>query len=369
MKKYLFIASAATLLLAASCTKQEAATQTPTLSISPVICNVEAAGGEYPISITGNDAWTVELTDWSTEEQDWCVPNATEGEGTFTLKLQISQATSLTDTRSVIVAVKAKATGKTYQSKVTQATLTLGPGEVLITGLDGQGRIWSVYNLAGKGVFETDIEATTAVFQFNRDKAWPFDPSANKGKFGGAEPSDETMVPVEGFVEACKNYSEPHRTFNPDDATQAVDDADAWDDANDPCPEGWRVPTSWEIIQTLGFSDDHCVTKDNFNGIRIYAGERGFTKDGFLVGWGQNVPDRINKDNIVEEGGMFIPVCGWISDGGYIDRDWLITLWGATSHNDALAGLYLTNYVDYCDHWGWGDGHKNYATVVRCIKK
>ena len=146
-------------------------------------------------------------------------------------------------------------------------------------------------------------------------------------------------------------------------------DPDAWDDANDPCPEGWRVPTTWEIIQTLGFSDDHCKTKDKFNCIRIEAGERGFTKSGLIVGWGQNVPDRITKENIVKEGGMFIPVSGWISDGGYTDRTWLYTLWGATSHKDNLAGLYLTSYNDYCDHWGWGDGHKNYATVVRCIKK
>ena len=92
------------------------------------------------------------------------------------------------------------------------------------------------------------------------------------------------MVPVEGFVDACKAYSEPHRAFDKDDPSKAIDDADAWDDANDPCPEGWRVPTTWEIIQTLGVSDDHCATKDNFNCIRIEAGERGFTKSGLIVG-------------------------------------------------------------------------------------
>lgn len=261
---------------------------------------------------------------------------------------------------------------KTHQSKIIQAPLQLGEGEVLIQGLDGKGRIWSVYNLADKGKFETDIEATTAAFQFNRNKAWPFDPSKNGGAFGGATPSGEGMVPVEGFVDACKAYSEPHRTFDKDDPSKEVDDADAWDDVNDPCPEGWRVPTSWETIQTIGFSEvaaGNGYSTDKFNCIRIEAGERGFTKSGLIVGWGQNVPDRITKENIVKEGGMFIPVSGWISDGGYTDRTWLYTLWGATSHNDNLAGLYLTSYNDYCDHWGWGDGHKNYATVVRCIKK
>lgn len=364
----LFIASAALMLLATSCKKEEGTTDKKAgLGLSPVIVNVEAAGGVVELAITGDEAWTVELTEWSTEEQDWCTANVTEGEGAYTLKLTVDPATSLTDQRSVIVEVSSAT--KTLQAKLTQATLTLGPGEVLITGLDGKARIWSAYNLAGEGVFDTDVEGTAVAFQFNRKKAWPFDPSKNNGVFNGGAPASEGMVPVEGFVEACKTYSEKHRTYNPDDPTAPVDDEDAWDDANDPCPEGWRVPTSWEIIQTLGFSDDHCVTKTNFNCIRVNAGERGFSKMGFIVGWGQNVPDRINKDNIVAEGGMFVPAAGWINSTGYTDRTWLVTCWGATSHNDALAGLYLTTYLDYCDHWGWGDGHKEFATVVRCIKK
>lgn len=365
--KRMFLFASAALLMLASCTP-ESKPASSEFSINPVIRNVEPTGGVVELSIKTSTAWTVEMTEWSTENTDWCVPEAVEGEGSFTLKFTVEQAVSLTDSRSVIIEVTSG--GKTLQSKIIQAPLTLGEGEVLIVGLDGKGRIWSVYNLADKGRFETDIEAVTAVFQFNRDKAWPFDPSKNGGAFGGGSPSSEGMVPVEGFAEVAKAYSEPHRLFDSEDPTKAIDDEDAWDDANDPCPEGWRVPTSWEIIQTLGFSDDvPCTSKEKFNCIRVNAGERGFTKDGLLVGWGRNVPDRINKDNVVAEGGMFVPVSGWISDSGYTDRTWLFTLWGATSHNDALAGLYLTSYNDYCDHWGWGDGHKNYATVVRCIKK
>lgn len=365
--KRMFLFASAALALFASCTP-ESKPAVSEFSIDPVIRNVESAGGVVELAIKTNDAWTVEMTEWTTEDTEWCVPEAVEGEGDFTLKFNVDQSVSLTDSRSVIVEVTSG--GKTLQSKIIQAPLQLGEGEVLIVGLDGKGRIWSAYNLAGKGKFETDIEAVSAVFQFNRDKAWPFDPSKNGGAFGGGAPASDGMVPVEGFIDAAKSYSEPHRAYDKEDPTKAVDDDDAWDDANDPCPDGWRVPTSWEIIQTLGFSDDvACTSKEKFNCIRVNAGERGFTKDGLLVGWGHNVPDRITKDNVVAEGGMFVPASGWISDGGYTDRTWLITLWGATSHTDALAGLYLTSYNDYCDHWGWGDGHKNYATVVRCIKK
>lgn len=366
MKKIFFFASIAIALLA-SCDKGEKPIVEPEFSLSPVICNVEPDGGIVELSIKGKDAWTVELTEWSTENTDWCTPEATEGEGEFTLKLTVTSTTSLTDNRTVMVNVSNGK--KTLQSKIIQAPLQLAEGEVLIIGLDGVGRIWSAYNLADKDRFETDIEATTAAFMFNRDKAWPFDPSKNNGAFGGATPASDGMVAVEGYVDAARAYSEPHRKYDAEDPTKALDDDAAWDEANDPCPEGWRVPTSWEIIQTLGFSDDHCATKTNFNCIRVEAGQRGFSKPGLIVGWGQNVPEKITKDNILAEGGMFVPMSGWISDGGYTDRTWLFTLWGATSHNDALAGLYLTSYNDYCDHWGWGDGHKNYATVVRCIKK
>lgn len=367
MKKMFFFASAAIMLLA-SCAKQEEPQAGPEFGLSPVINNVVPEGGTVELTITGKDAWTIEFTEWSTKNTDWCTTEVSEGEGEFVLKLNVEQAVSTTDSRSVIVEVSNGT--KTLQSKIIQAPLLLGEGEVLIIGLDGKGRVWSAFNLADKGKFETDIEAVTAVFQFNRSKAWPFDPSKNGGAFGGGAPSADGMVPVEGFVEACKAYSEPHRLYDKDDPTKAEDDEDAWDDANDPCPEGWRVPTSWELIQTIGFSEDGaCTSKEKFNCIRVEAGERGFTKPGLLVGWGQNVPDRINKNNITEEGGLFIPQSGWLSSGGYTDRTWMFTLWGATSHNDSLAGLYLTTYNDYCDHWGWGDGHKEYATVVRCIKK
>lgn len=371
MKKMFLFASAAIVLLAA-CSKKENTPEGSGFGLSPVISNVGPEAGTVELTVTGKDSWTVEFTEWSTEDHDWCTTEVTEGEGEFVLKLTVAQAVSTTDSRSVIVEVSNGE--KTLQSKIIQAPVQLGKGEVLIVGLDGKGRIWSAYNLSGKGTFETDVEATSAVFQFNRDKAWPFDPSKNGGAFGGGAPSADGMVPVEGFMDACKAYSEPHRKFK-DDGITPEDDEDAWDDANDPCPEGWRVPTTWEIIQTLGFAEPssyslETATNFSFNCIRVNAGERGFTKDGLLVGWGKNVPDRITKSNVIEEGGLFIPQSGWISSaGGYTDRTWLFTLWGATSHNDSLAGLYLTSYNDYCDHWGWGDGHKDYATVVRCIKK
>ena len=80
MKKMLFFASAALALLA-SCSTEDKPEDKSSFGLSPVICNVEAAGGTVELKITGKEAWTVELTDWSTENKDWCQTEATEGEG------------------------------------------------------------------------------------------------------------------------------------------------------------------------------------------------------------------------------------------------------------------------------------------------
>ena len=61
MKKMLFFASAALALLA-SCSTEDKPEDKSSFGLSPVICNVEAAGGTVELKITGKEAWTVELT-------------------------------------------------------------------------------------------------------------------------------------------------------------------------------------------------------------------------------------------------------------------------------------------------------------------
>ena len=368
MKKILFVLACVALALVACNKPEEEPTPVATLSVSPMVNYIECEAQDVTLEIKTNDSWTAELTGWSNaEDTEWATLNAEGGDGDFNLVVKVQKATSLTDERFVFV--KVKTASKSAEAKITQKTLTLAQGEVLIVGKDGIGRVWSIYNLADKGKFATDIQDVGALFMFNSNKPWPYDLSKYKGAFGGAAPAEDGMIPVPGYTDAVAAYETAGSHTKLNEEGNPADDDDAWKPENDPCPEGYRVPTSWELIQTIGWSDDHCVTKDNFNCIRVNAGERGFTTNGAIIGWGQNVPEDVTAENITEKGGMFIPFAGWIAEGGYIDRFWLLTLWGSTSHNDTMAGLYLTTFLDYCDHWGYGDGKKRHATAIRCIKK
>ena len=368
MKKIFFVLACASLAFVACNKPTPEPEPEATLSVSPMVNYIECDAQDVTLEIKTNDSWTAELTGWSNaEDTEWATLNAEGGDGNFNLVVSVQKASSLTEERFVFV--KVKTPSKTAEAKITQKTLTLAAGEVLIVGKDGVGRIWSIYNLADNGKFATDIQDVGALFMFNTKKAWPYDPSKYNGAFGGYEPSADGMIPVPGYTDAVAAYETAGSHTKYDAEGKAQDDDDAWKPENDPCPAGYRVPTSWELIQTIGWSDDHCATRDNFNCIRVNAGERGFRTNGAIIGWGQNVPEDVTADNITEKGGMFIPFAGWISKGGYLDRTWLLTLWGSTSHNDTMAGLYLTTFLDYCDHWGWGDGIKQHATAIRCIKK
>lgn len=297
-------------------------------SVSPVAIEVPAEGGTFELKVNGNKDWTASLANSNSTAANWCTIDKVSGSGADVIKVTVKQTGSFVTNRQIIIQVEDGT--KVLQSKVMQATLVLGADEVLINGL-----IWSTKNVGAPGTFVSDIDEVGMLYQFNRKVGYQF----------------STTVP--DFATAYSNYTPSEKGFI----------VDAWADENDPCPTGWRVPTGQEVVNLMGGSlkDLKAVWVNPTTG-------NGFASSGFIAGISKSsVALGATKETLKSLGGIFLPKSGWLTENGKLDRDWLVVLRTATSLNDTMGGLFLSN-TGYTDAWGWGDGNKNRAAMVRCVK-
>ena len=83
----------------------------------------------------------------------------------------------------------------------------------------------------------------------------------------------------------------------------------------------------------------------------------------------EDVARRGTKDNLKQLGCLFLPQSGWRNDMGMVDRGWLCAIRSGTNLSATHAGMSLGDSGGYRDFWGWGDGHKDRAAMVRPVKK
>ena len=336
MKTYKFIAVASLLTLAvASCEKYpnyiedksyKIESDPGVFAVYPVAKAVASDGGTYKVAVNGSSAWTLELVESNSSAPGWCTVDKTSGSGADSVTVTVTQSSSFVKNRSVIL--KFTDGNKVLRHKVLQATLSLGEDEVMINGL-----IWSTKNVGDPGTFVSEIDEVGKLYQYNRKEGYPYQAS------------------VPEFADAYKNYVPSE--------TEWV--TEGWLDANNPCPDGWRVPTGQEVVDLLGSStaDVNWIEPTESNG---------FSRSGIVAGVSASALNSVTKDNVKSLGGIFLPRSGWLTEGGALDRDWLVTLRTATSLSDTMGGMWLGN-TGYVDCWGWGDGQKVRATMVRCVKK
>lgn len=287
-------------------------------AVYPIAIPVDADGGTYELTVTGNESWTAELTDSNSSAKDWCTLSETSGTGKKVITLTVTPSTSFVKNRAIIVNVSAG--NKILKSKILQETMVLGEDEVLINGM-----VWSTKNVGAPGTFASSPEDRGMFYQFNRKIGYP------SGVQGDPKPD---------------NWPSDYKNDGTD-----------WLPENDPSPEGWRVPTTAEMVALW-----------EIGATWVSKAQTGFSVDGLIIGVPESVAQRATKDNLKQLGCLFLPQSGWRNDTGVVDRGWLCAVRSGTSLSATHGGMSLGDSGGYRDIWGWGDGHKDRAAMIRPVK-
>ena len=172
---------------------------------------------------------------------------------------------------------------------------------------------WATRNVDMPGTFAENPESSGMFYQWGRNIAWS---------------STNPMINSDGGMEWDSNFYT----------------GDAWTRANNPCPQGWRVPTR-EEIQTLIDTDNVVSEWTTINGVNV----RRFTD--------------INTGNR-----LFLPAVGWcLSGSGTLFHAGSNGIyWGSTIGSTANAW-----YLGF-DSGSVGAGSNNFGNrasgfSVRCV--
>lgn len=286
--------------------------------VYPVAIPVSAEGGTYELTITGNEAWTIELTESNSSAADWCTLSETSGNGKKVITLTVTPSTSFVKLRSIIINVKSG--DRVLRSKVLQETMVLGEDEVLINGM-----VWSTKNVGAPGTFASSPDDPGMYYQFNRKIGYPSGPQGDP---------------------APENWPASY-----------TNDGTDWLPENDPSPEGWRVPTAAEMVALW-----------ELGATWVSKAQTGFNVDGLIIGVPASIAANANKDNLKQLGCLFLPQSGWRNETGVVDRGWLCAVRTGTSLSPTHGGMSLGDAGGYRDLWGRGDGHKVRAAMIRPVK-
>lgn len=286
--------------------------------VYPVAIPVSAEGGTYELTITGNEAWTIELTESNSSAADWCTLSETSGNGKKVITLTVTPSTSFVKLRSIIINVKSD--DRVLRSKVLQETMVLGEDEVLINGM-----VWSTKNIGAPGTFASSPDDPGMYYQFNRKIGYPSGPQGDP---------------------APENWPASY-----------TNDGTDWLPENDPSPEGWRVPTAAEMVALW-----------ELGATWVSKAQTGFNVDGLIIGVPASIAANANKDNLKQLGCLFLPQSGWRNETGMVDRGWLCAVRTGTSLSPTHGGMSLGDAGGYRDVWGWGDGQKIRAAMIRPVK-
>jgi uncharacterized protein (TIGR02145 family) len=222
MKKILMLAMASAAMLAA-CSENETPVIDPVLVVSPEMIEAGAEAGQYAILVTANAEWVAGVPSAAT----WCLLSDATGTGDGQFTVSVAE-NALFEERAATVTITS---GELSKTVVVAQAAAVEKGVVLL------GTTWATRNVDAPGAFAETPGDYGKHYQFNR-----------------ADPG----------VDA---------SWNP-----TIEQGYGWEPANDPCPEGWRLPTEAEINRFNG--DDNLIARsertaspDNWNTAGMWFGD------------------------------------------------------------------------------------------------
>lgn len=284
------------------------------LDIYNIYSDVE--GGTYTVSVATGGEWTA-----VSDAPDWCtVENGSAmGVGQFTVKVAESED---------------------YQYRTANVKVTAGTLERTVfvqhVGTKIGDLVWANANVDEPDTFGKNCQVRGKLYQWNAKVGYP--------SYSANDHGDPDKV-VPGFTGGQKDSC-----------------SETWTEENDPCPDGWRVPT-WDEVKTLIGSD---LSTPTFwfdywmdNGMEVAGAYVGLDREVMKAECG---PGHLN-------GAIFIP------QAGMIDRDtctqnnwWSVVLWTSTNVGQTwdMHGIWLdgNNNCGVTEWYGSMSG-----LSVRCVKK
>lgn len=297
------------------------------ISIVPTYVAPSVAEGSFPVEINAYGEWSV-IPDENTQGWLSVSPLSGNGSGTVTVTLSAPEDDSDMKTGSV-----------RFVLGDMEETLTVQHGYAQKIG----DYIWAKANVAEPGRFAPSPDAQGLYYQYNSKTGYP-----------GSYPS--TTGPAPSGIVLAPAY--PVYT--------------SWEEENDPCPEGWRVPTREEVQALFGTDGNErfvWMAEDA-------AATAGFACPGAVCGTDKASGESAVSSNM--NGCIFLPCAGNLrKQNGTYQNPQNATMNTSTFHPagegqaSSVEGRYIiriTSQTDYTlasSKWGWDDPDASYP--VRCI--
>ncbi len=290
----------------------------------------DVKGGSFAVTVATSGEWS------ATSDSDWCtVENGSSvGIGSFNIVVKKSEDYQY---RTATVSV----TAGSLQRTVLVQHVGTKIGDV----------VWANANVGEPDTFCETCEGLGLLYQWNTKNGFP----------------SYTAPDAEG----TGNHGDPDKVMPGYEGGEVDSMSNEWKEENDPCPDGWRVPTYDELNNLIGGDNPpaakYTVDFWKTNGMSVAGAYCGLDREILKAD--------CRKGNM--NGAIFIPMAGYVHSGkwdpeklGKQPEWWNVTVWSGTTAGQTwdMKGLWMCS-ADDADNYGWTDWPNRTAMSVRCVMK